>query len=209
MKTMTNRTANRIAKAVRAFVENAGGVAAVEFAYMVPLLLLATFGTLEVARGVLMHKRFQRASAMVGDLIAREKDLGTDQASAILEIDGIMKSAEHAMKPFSAATLKIGVMSIRAKSNDATSTKIEWSRAYHGKSVPAQCATKAMPASGMITQGNAAIIVESEYTYQPILANLIPGFKTNMTWTDTITHSPRNSCVNYAGQNCVLACPGW
>lgn len=206
---MTNRTENRIVKAVRAFVENAGGVAAVEFAYMVPLLLLATFGTLEVARGVLMHKRFQRASAMVGDLIAREKDLGTDQASANLEIDGIMKSAEHAMQPFSATTLKIGVMSIRAKSNDANNTKIEWSRAYHGKTVPAQCATKSMPASGMITQGNAAIIVESEYMYKPILANLVPGFSTNMTWTDTITHSPRNSCVNYAGQNCVLACPGW
>ena len=206
---MTASPNRRIAMAVRTFVENTAGVAAIEFAYMVPLLLLATFGTLEVARGVLMHKRFQRAGAMVGDLVAREKDLGTDQGTAMAELAGVMKSAEHVMKPFSNTSLKIGVMAIRAKSNDANNTKVEWSYAYHGQSVPAQCASKSMPASGMITQGNAAIVVESQYTYTPILANLIPGFKNAITWTDTITHSPRNSCVNYAGQNCVLNCPGW
>ena len=206
---MTARPNSRFASALRRFVENTAGVAAIEFAYMVPLLLLATFGTLEVARGVLMHKRYQRAGAMVGDLVAREKALGTDQATAVAELNGIMASAQHVMKPFSTATLKVGVMSIRAKSNDATNTKIEWSYAYQGQSVPAQCATKAMPASGMITQGNAAIVVETQYTYTPLLANLIPGFTNAITWTDAITHSPRNSCVNYAGQNCVLTCPGW
>jgi Flp pilus assembly protein TadG len=205
---MTARS-SRFVHALRSFAESTAGVAAVEFAYMVPLLVLATFGTLEVARGVLMHKRFQRATSMVGDLIAREKALGTDISSAQAEIDGIMKSAEHAMKPFSAATLKMGVMSIRAKSTDPNNTKVEWVHAYNGFPVPAKCSNKSMPSTGMLTAGNAAIVVESKYTFKPLLANLIPGFTTAMNWTDTITHSPRNNCVNYAGDNCSLACPSW
>ncbi len=61
---------------VRRFFANSSGVAAVEFAYLAPLLMLMTFGTIEVARALTVHKRFQRATAMVGELIAREESLG-------------------------------------------------------------------------------------------------------------------------------------
>ncbi len=67
-----------------------------------------------------------------------------------------------------------------------------------------------MPASGMLTTGNTAIVVEAKYTYAPLLKDLIPGFKTEIEWNDTITHSPRKaSCVAYEGQNCGMLCPGW
>jgi Flp pilus assembly protein TadG len=206
---MIARTLCHSRLALRRFSHNAHGVAAIEFAYLAPLLILATFGTFEVSRAVMMHKRFEKATAMVGDLVAREQALGTDATSAQAELAGIMQSALHAMEPFDTSTLQVGVMSLRAKSTDATNTKIEWSYPFQGASVPAQCATQAMPASGMITAGNAAIVVQTKYTYKPLLANIIPGFSTSMQWNDTITHSPRNSCVNYAGTNCVLSCPGW
>ena len=206
---MTKFPASRFPRSLRRFGVNTAGVAAIEFAYLAPLLILATFGTFEVARAVLMHKRFQRVSAMVGDLVAREQQIGTNVNQARAEMDGIMASAQHVMKPFSTTTLKVSVMAIRAKSDDATKTKIEWSYGFQGGAEPAQCANKGMPATGMITQGNAAIMVEAQYTYTPLLANLVPGFSNAITWKDTITHSPRNSCVDYAGQNCVLNCPSW
>ncbi len=206
---MTNRSTPRFPRTLRRFGANTAGVAAIEFAYLAPILILSMFGTFEVARAVLMHKRFQRVSAMVGDLVAREPQIGTNQTSASAEMAGIFASAQHVMRPFSTTTLKLSVQSVRAKSDDANKTKIEWSKGFQGGSEPAVCSNKALPATGMITQGNAAIVVEAQYTYTPIFANLIPGFSNAITWNDTITHSPRNSCVDYAGQNCVLTCSGW
>ena len=87
---MTKRPASRFPRTFRRFGANTAGVAAIEFAYLAPLLLLATFGTFEVARAVLMHKRFQRVSAMIGDLVAREQQIGTTINEAQAEMAGIL-----------------------------------------------------------------------------------------------------------------------
>lgn len=200
---------SRLRKLTARFIANRRGVAAIEFAYIAPLMLLAMIGTLEAARAVAIHKRFQRATDMVADLVAREKAIGTNTTEATAALDGMMKSIAHVMKPYSATVLKLGIVAVRAKSNDASNTRVEWSYAHSGYTVPAKCATYAMPATGMLSNGGAAIVVESSYTYSPMLANIIPGFKTNMTWTDKVSYSPRNSCVDYAGTNCVLTCSGW
>lgn len=206
---MFTYSARHFAFAARKFGRNSTGVAAVEFAMLAPILVLMVFGTFEVSRAVLVHKRFQHAVAMVGDLVAREQHLGTDASSANAALAGIVKSAEHAMQPFNATPLKIAIYSIRAHSTIANSNRVEWSYAHNGKTVQAKCATKNPPASGMVTPGNAVITVEADYTYTPVLAGLIPGFSSPLAYSDLMTYSPRNSCVDYAGTNCVLACPGW
>ena len=137
---MIKRSTAATPRALCRFGASTAGVAAIEFAYLAPLLIIATFGTFEVARAVLMHKRFQRVSAMVGDLVAREQQIGTNQTEASTEMAGIFASAQQVMKPFSSSSLKISVMSVRAKSDDPTKTKIEWSKGYQGGAEPAQCA---------------------------------------------------------------------
>ncbi len=206
---MIVRTVRSLVQKVRSLGRNQSGVAAIEFAMLAPLLMLMTWGTLEISRAVMTHKRFQRVVAMVGDLVAREKQLGTTKADAIAELNGIMQSAKNVMLPFSSTPLKIGVMSVRSNPNPPNQTTVEWSFAFQGASVPACPTPKAVP-NGMITAGNAVIVVEASYTYTPMLANLSVGwggFGPSMTWTDTITNSPRNSCVDYGGMNCTGACP--
>ena len=206
---MTTRFKGRISKLVREFGQSSTGVAAIEFAYIAPILMLLSFGTFEAARGVLMHKRFQRASAMVGNLVAREQALGTDQATATAELNGIMNAAVAAMLPFSSSALKIGVYSVHAHSTQANNTRVEWSFPFQGATVLNKCNAGPTEANNLVSLGNSVIAVEAQYTYTPVLANLVPGFKTAMTWNDKLFNSPRNSCVNYAGQNCILVCPGW
>lgn len=194
----------------RRFMTATAGVAAIEFAYLAPLLMIMAFGTFETARAVLMHRRFQRVTAMVGYLVARETQLGTNQTEATAELNGIMRSAEHVMKPYSTGPLKVGIMSIRASAANANVTTVEWSYSYQGKAVPNCPAPKAMPAAGMLEKGNAAIMVEAQYVYTPIIANIatiVPGLQNTMTWNDTIAHAPRNNCIDYAGMNCSAGCP--
>jgi Flp pilus assembly protein TadG len=203
MLMMTKRS---VMLAICRFRRSTAGFAAVEFAALAPLLMLMCFGTFEVARGIMTHKRFQRVTAMVGDLVAREKQLGTTPSEAKAALAGIMNSAASVMLPFSSTPLQVGIMSVRAASAPPNLTTVEWSYGYQGYPVPA-CPTPKSVTPGMISPGNAAIVVEAKYVYTPLLANLVPGWGTSMTWTDTITDSPRNSCVDYGGLNCTGVCP--
>lgn len=204
------RSKPRIVKRLGCFTVDSKGVAAVEFAYIAPLLILALFGTVEVSRAVMMHKRFQRVSAMIGDLVSREQTMGSAPGEAAAMLNGMMLSAQQVMYPFSMSSLNIKINSLRAKSNDKNRTRSEWSYEYKTRSAKSTCTDKPMPSLGMINAGNTAIVVESSYQFTPLLANLVPGFQTSMNWKDTITHSPRKaSCVGFDGSNCGELCPGW
>lgn len=197
----------RAKASMRVFLLNSSGVAAVEFALLAPLLMLMTFGTFEVTRALMAHKRFQRATAMVGDLVAREKQIGSTPTEADEELSGMLVAAERAMDPFSSTPLQMAISQLRANSTDATKTTVEWAWSYHDMPIE-QCGdVKSMPAQNMISKGDAAIVVEARYTYEPLLANIVPGLTTTMTWSDTMTFAPRWGSVFY-GQDTMNTCSG-
>jgi hypothetical protein len=140
---------------------------------------------------------------LVGDLVSREDTIGTTAAEASLEMDGMMRAAEHAMSPYGFSALKIGVSAIVAPPAPATQTTVAWSYPYHGYTVSACGTSKNMPAAGMIAAGNSAILVEASYVYSPLISNLIPGFRSSVTWTDRIANAPRGQCPDYAGKKCA------
>jgi len=204
---LTSILGKQIKTCIRTFAADTTGVAAVEFAFLAPLLMLMTFGTIEVSRALMAHKRFQRATAMVGDLVSREKQIGSDTSSANLALTGMLNSAQHAMKPFSATPLKIGITQLRASSTDATVTTVEWSWSFNSMDIKNCGDKKSMPDKNMISKGDAAIVVEANYTYEPLLANIVPGITKTMTWSDTMTFAPRWGAVYFAQDKLNTKCP--
>jgi Flp pilus assembly protein TadG len=181
---------------------NQRGAAAVEFAYLAPVLLLMLLGTIEMGRAINIDRHFVTATAMVGDLVAREEWLGTTASDAEQNLDGMMQSIEHVMRPYDPSSLKLAVFSVRASTTDADDTKVEWSYSYNNKDAPQKCDAYTLP-EGLIGKGGSAIVVESSYLYKPLFADFVPGITGNMEWTDKSIHSPRNSCVDYVkGDNC-------
>lgn len=191
---------------IRAFASDLSGVAAVEFAYLAPLLMLMTFGTFELTRALLVHKHFQRTTAMVADLVAREDKLwlasggdpsnppsiATQEANSKAALAGIMISAEHVMEPYDAAPLQLRVYQVWASPTDATQSKIEWSYQYRtGATVG--CGDPVTMANGLLQPSARALIVEAQYQYAPILKNILPGFLTNVNWTDKMILTPRQT----------------
>ena len=197
-----------IAKArIRGFLADVSGIAAVEFAYIAPLLMLMTFGTFEISRALIVHKRFQRATAMVGDLVSREEQLGATYPEAKAALDGIMLSAQHVMEPYTSTPLRMAITQLRASSSDAKKTNVEWSYSYNGMPVTNCPLAKNMPAWDMITKGNAAIVVEAQYQYTPLLTNIIPNLIKQMNWSDTMAFSPRYGSVFYGQATQNTVCP--
>ncbi|MGL4396029.1 MAG: TadE/TadG family type IV pilus assembly protein [Hyphomicrobium sp.] len=196
---------------VRRFRDSISGIAAVEFAYIFPVFMLMISGTLEVSQGVVAHKRFQKAAAMIGDLISREEQIGAANGEAATAFAGILTSAQQVMDPISSSTLRFKVYSIlRATAANSTQTRAVWSWDSYTGAISKVCTAKAMPADGMLAPGTAAIVVEAEFEHSPIVANMVPGFMSMMSWSDVITHSPRkNNCVGIDGKSCAESCPNF
>jgi len=194
----------------RCLLRDRSGIAAVEFALLAPVLMLMTFGTFEITRALIMHKRFQKAAAMIGDLVAREQQLGASSTDAKNQLDAMMIAAVQAMAPYSSSPLQMGIYQFRANSTDATKTRIEWSYAYNSMIIQPCSLTytsNALVPANLISKGDAAIVIDAKYQFSPLLKNLLPAVISNMTWTDTATFAPRYGSVFYgqATQNSV--CP--
>ena len=189
------------------FFTDWSGVAAVEFAYLAPLLMLMTFGTFEMTRAVVVNKRFERATAMVGDLVAREQQIGSTPAEAQTAMAGIMQAAADVITPYSATPLKMTVSQVRATSTDANNTKVEWTYSYNGSPGLTLCQAKSLPGTNMVPVSGAAILVEAQYQYTPLLTNIIPGLVKQMSWSDIMTYSPRNGSVFYGQATQNTTCP--
>lgn len=186
---------------LRLFRSSGSGVAMIEFAALVPLMVLLAFGTFEVGRSIVIHKRFQRATAMISDLIARETVLSTTTAAnAQAQLDGIMRAGEQVMFPFSKTPLKIGVMQVLASSD--TDTTVQWSYKYNGGTASACDAAKAQPTSGMVITNNYAIIVEAEYQYTPVLKDILPFVWTDKPFKEVVANATRDICVHWVGNGC-------
>lgn len=188
--------------------QDARGAAAVEFAYVAPVLVLMLVGTIEVGRAINVDRHFAMATSTAGDLVAREEWIGASSSDAKANLDSMMQSIKHIMAPYDATPMKLAIISVKASSTNANDTKVEWTYSYNGMSVPSKCQQYALP-TGLLDKGGSTIVVESNYVYKPLFAGVVPGFSGDLTWNDKTYHSPRNSCVDYvkpSGNACISSC---
>src|SRR5262245_19164857 len=87
-------TAANIRQACVRLKRDRRGVAAVEFAYIAPILLILYFVTMEMAQAVDSNKRVARSASMVADLVTQQQD--TSKA----ELDAIMTIGESIIQPY-------------------------------------------------------------------------------------------------------------
>lgn len=199
----------------RRLADDTSGVAAVEFAFVLPILAIMLLGTVEVARAVDADRRFGNATAMVTDLIAREQELSD------ADLAGMMGAITHLMRPYDAEALSLGVVAVRAPMVVGEQPKVEWSYSHKGKSVPAKCATYSLPAD-LVSPGGRVIVVESAYNFAPMFVNWNESWGSNpladnisngvIAWSDKATLTPRSDCVHNTSHQttasrCDFSCP--
>lgn len=187
------------------FISDNRGIAAVEFALIVPVLLVMMLGSIEVGRAVVMARKFNYITAMASDLIARE----TTMSDAALT--GVATAVQTAWAPNSLATLRMEVVAARsagaASTNPAAgSTYVDWSFGLIGTGPRAQCSPYATPAN-MLAVGASSIFVNATFTYTTLFGAAVPGFSATMPWTASSAHAPRNLCVQRPPRtNCLSLC---
>lgn len=164
------------------------GATAVEFALIMPILLMIYVGMVQVCQGFMADKRAGHAAAIVGDMIAQNATLNASQ------VENVLAAGDRIMRPFSVENLTIRVTSVDQTSG---TPKVVWSQARgDGEALPplSKGAEVELPAH-LLAGGGPVIVTESQYVYQPLVKLdklTIPPF------SHTTYHPPRNAAVSCA-----------
>jgi Flp pilus assembly protein TadG len=203
--TMTRSRTFTPAALARRFREEESGVAAIEFAFIAPLLAVFLLGTTSVTQNLW-------ANGKVGDLIAQESDL--DDA----KFNDIMAAGPVLMEPFPLEDLKIDVVAAIACHQDPDNTEnsipkmfVVWSNAWKstgmtsGSGTPGD-ALRDSPQELSIEDGDYIVRTTVTYTHKPTISQKV-GHEISME--ELAYHQPRsNRPVSYPAkegnktQNC-------
>ncbi|WP_375450144.1 TadE/TadG family type IV pilus assembly protein [uncultured Devosia sp.] len=144
------------------FRHDATGVAAVEFALILPIMLLLYIGAVEASSLISMDRRVQTIAGTMGDLVAR----ANGKISAC-EIKDYFQAASGIMAPYPVGDTKQIVTSVFVKPNGTT--EIAWSKAAGGATPHVAGQTYPLPAEMKAISLNTYVIVsEATYDYLPI-----------------------------------------
>ncbi len=154
------------------------GVAAVEFGYIAPLMLLMLLGALEFSRAITIDRRVTQVASSTADLIARQTTVTTT------DLNGFMQIIAQLLAPYDSDILKLTASQVYIPAGGtAADTKICWSYnrsvTISGNPTDKGVATytnnqaySTLP-TGLIAAGESVIMVEVEYDYSPFVKNLL------------------------------------
>ena len=140
------------------------GSAAVEFAFIVPIVLALYFGMVEATQALLANRRASAVTTAVGDLVTQQAQVTT------ADVNGIFGASTAIMKPFSADTLAIRVTSIEINASGVPKEK--WTM-DNGRTIPATDVTTVAPT--MRTPNTAVLRAETIYDYYTPFQRMLPG----------------------------------
>ncbi|WP_427024531.1 TadE/TadG family type IV pilus assembly protein [Aureimonas ureilytica] len=173
----------------RRFGRDKGGVAAVEFALVAPLMLLLYLGASEATLAITASRKLKATVNATADLVAQ--DSSTDKSELAAELD----IARALMQPLDSGKVKLVVSSILI--DDKGQAKVDWSQAANGATARSKNSTYPLPPSLIGQTSRAFVAVEGTYDYTPFIsAGLLPS----MTMRETAHYSPR---VANAGVPCT------
>lgn len=148
-----------------ALLSDRRGVAAIEFAFIAPVLLSLYFVTMEVAQGIEANKKVGRIGSMVADLVTQQQT--TDRS----ELEAIMKIGEAILQPYNRSQPSIIITAIKITDENTPKAVVQWSRKMVNGAFSvdqAKDTVTAVPDKLMI-RDTFLIRVTSELDYRPVI----------------------------------------
>lgn len=147
--------------AVAVFVRHKSGLAAVEFALILPIMVLLFFGMLEASDLLTVNRRLSNAANSLVDLATHEPTI------THAELDDLMVGTIRILEPTDTSTVEMRVISITKGADVASQPVVHWSRDEQGEAPYAPGATYAGLEDNLTLNADSSlIVVEIEYTYQ-------------------------------------------
>lgn len=186
----------RAAKALcRRFVGSTSGLAAIEFAVIMPVLLLLLLGTFDAGRAISVYMKTRSATYTLAAITNQYSKVTPIQSSDMQAITGATAAV---LSPFPTAPATVTITQI--KQTSATQAVVSWSYSVNGTAYGAGSAWARLPSN--LTSTNACgsypcyfIFSEVRYVYTPSFGYFAVG---SLTFSDSLYTTPRSSnCIPY------------
>jgi len=148
---------------LRQFRDDVAGVAAVEFALVLPVLIALYLGTVEATTIYAVDRKVTSVASTMADLVSRQKD-----EIALSTLNTYFTAAANIMQPFSSTELKQVVSLLQIDSSGNATVK--WSRA-NGTGATARTADSSYTLSAtseinILARGASGYLVVAEISYE-------------------------------------------
>jgi Flp pilus assembly protein TadG len=161
----------------RAFLLAKRGAAAVEFAFIAPILVLVFFGLVELSEGLNARQRMENVAATTADLVAQSQGMNPTG------INNVFAAANTIMYPYPTTDIEIRLTSIvDDPDNSLSKGVVAWGQATanaEAREAGDEFTVGGVGAdtipTGVITAGGSVILAEVTYTFTPITHYVIGG----------------------------------
>ena len=175
-----------------AFWKKDDGVAAVEFAFILPILVTLLLGTFEFSEVYNVLRKVDKTTALTSDIVSQYDCLET------AELDAILTSTRQLMQPYNIAADKLTVTVWSITSDSSGNVTVDWSRRSDGSSPNSPGdAPPFTVTSNDIPNDSSRIVAQVNYDYDlPI--NFIMVNSTGGTWSTEKRYFsvPRGQTIN-------------
>jgi Flp pilus assembly protein TadG len=184
-----------LAKIRRRFIASTGGLAAIEFAMILPVMVILFLATFDGGRAIAVYMKMRAATYALASISNQYLTIGTSDLATI------MTATSDVFAPY-AVTSSNPVLTISQIAISASgAATYSWSYSQGG-SAHAQGAAATVP-TALKTNSTYLIFAEVSYTFTPLF-----GYFTSapITFTDNLYVTPRvSNCVNYPPES-VTSC---
>lgn len=154
------------------FARAQSGLAALEFAILLPMMVIALFGSIDLIDTLNANKRAQNVAASLADVVARDTEISN------AEVTGLWSASDILMYPNTGSGMKVRVSSINIP--NANTATVVWSEGHGGYAARTANSSVTLPAA-MRNAGTSVIMTETIYTYTPPLHFLFPSIQLSHT----------------------------
>lgn len=168
-----------------ALSRNTSGVAAVEFAMILPILLVLFFGTLELSNAVAVYRKVTLMAHTLSDLTSQSQEVQDS------DLTNFFAASAGVMMPYSSTPISQTITELWV--NPSGQVFVQWSSGtaplIPGSTFPS------FPAN-LIVANSYVIFSQVSYLYTPVVGYVLP--KTGITLSDFAYTRPRVfTCVLY------------
>lgn len=185
--TMRAHLRSRMVARLRAFRGDRRGISAIEFALVLPLIIVLLAGTVDIGQALMVDRRMDQVVAAVSDLASQQSSWSASK------LDAILAGTATIIEPFGKANLTIVVAAV---SVDALKNQtVDWSRAYQTTPWIAGNKSPVTLSSTVLQTGTQIIVARATYSVRTPFASFLKpltGFSA-YSFTRTTISRPRNS----------------
>jgi len=151
----------RTMKALRKILRDDRGNATMDFAFLVPILLMLFIGVVEITNILRLDQKVVAATQTAADLVTQRRSV------THAELNDILTAVELIFEPFAAAPHSVGIVSVVF--DEDGDPEVDWTKTKNSGSVPDALAVSA----GLGQPGDGVVVVRVTYDYAPVFFDFL------------------------------------